>query len=147
MPASMDGGDARQHVFLAFRIGLMQHAFITDADGPGLVRVNPGDQHQFFFYFFLHAGQAVNVVQYRVLVVGGTGANHQDEAVIAAGNNLPDFFISCGFDGGSLSPERIILHQFLGRWQLPYEFHLHFHLCFLVSFRIVYIIPYFPGER
>ena len=94
-----DGGNARQHVFLSFRIGLMQHAFITDADGPGLVRINPGDQHQFVFNFFLHAGQTVNVVQHRIFVIGGTGADYQNETVIRAGKNILDFFVSCGFYG------------------------------------------------
>ena len=94
-----DGGNARQHVFLSFRIGLMQHAFITDADGPGFVRINPGDQHQFVFNFFLHAGQTVYIIQHSVFIVGGAGADYQDETVIFAGNNISDFFISCCFGG------------------------------------------------
>ena len=75
-----DGDDAAQHVFLSFRIGLMEHPFIADADGPRLAGVHPGNDEDLVFYLLLYLDQAVDVIEDGPFIVGRTRADDEQKA-------------------------------------------------------------------
>ena len=79
-----DGLNAQEHVFLAFRVGLVQHSLVPYANGTRLVRVHAGDDEQRVPHGLLHLGEARHVFQHGRLVVGGARADNQQKAVVLA---------------------------------------------------------------
>ena len=47
----------------------MEHAFIADTDGSWFIGIDTGNNEQFVGYFITHPGQAMHVIQHRILIV------------------------------------------------------------------------------
>ena len=62
----------------------MEHTFVAGADGPRLVRVDARDDEDLVCYSVLELAQTQDVVDHRVFVVGGAGADDQEETVVLA---------------------------------------------------------------
>ena len=108
-----DGDDAAQHVLLAFRVRLMEHALIADADGTGFAGVDARDDKDFIFDLFLDLDQAMDIIEDSRFIVGRTGTDDEQEAVVLAGQDVLDFFIPFRLDGFDLVVDGKLFHQFL----------------------------------
>lgn len=86
-----DGDDAAQHVFLAFRVRLMEHALIADADGTGFAGVDARDDKDFILDLFLDLDQAMNIVEDSRFIVSRAGPDDEQETAIFASQDVLDF--------------------------------------------------------
>ena len=77
-----DGDDAAQHVFLTFRVGLVEHAFIADADGTRFAGVDARNDENFILDLFLDFDQAMDIIEDSRFVIGRTGPDDEQETVI-----------------------------------------------------------------
>lgn len=125
-----DGDDAAEHVFLSFRIRLVQHALVADTDGARLARVDARHDEDLIFDLFLHRNEAMDVVEYGFLVIGRTRADDEQEAVVLPSQDGSDFLVALCLDVFDAPVQRELLHEFLRRGQFADEFHLHFHSVF-----------------
>ena len=81
----------------------MKHALIADADGTGFAGVDARDDKDFIFDLFLDLDQAMDIVEDSRFIVGRTGTDDEQEAVVLAGQDVFDFFIPFRLDGLTLS--------------------------------------------
>ena len=122
-----DGDNAGQHVFLAFRVGLMEHALVAYADGTRLVGIDAGNDEDSVGDFFLHGGQAMGIVDDGVFVVGRAGPDDEQEAVVFTGQDAADRLVALRFDAADAVVDGELFHKLLRRRQFSDEFNLHCH--------------------
>ena len=91
----------------------MKHALIADADGTGFAGVDARDDKDFIFDLFLDLDQAMDIVEDSRFIVGRTGTDDEQEAVVLAGQDVLDFFIPFRLDGFDLVVDGKLFHQFL----------------------------------
>ena len=108
-----DGDDAAQHVFLAFRVGLVEHAFVADADSTRFAGIDARNDENFIFDLFLDFDQAVDIIEDGRFVIGRAGPDDEQETVVFPCQDVLDFFIPFRLDGFDLVVDGKLFHQFL----------------------------------
>ena len=128
------GDDALEHIGLALGIGLMEHALVARAGRAGLVGIYPGDDVDLVGYLVLHLAQAGDIVDNAVLLIGGAGADDEQQTIVAAGEDILDLAVALLYQRAQLVVEGIHLLEFHRYSELALEFHIHVHT---VTFRII----------
>ena len=122
----LSGGDnASEHIRFFLRIRLMQQALIAVSGRPGLIGVDPGDDHNMILYLFLDIGKAPQIIHDTDFIVRGAGAYDQQELIAPAGKDLSDLRISLLFDPVHISGQGIHLLDLHRDRQLPFKIHIH----------------------
>ena len=75
----------------------MDDSLIAFTGGTGLVGINPGDQNQFVFYFFIDFCQAGRIIADRIFVICGTRAYNDQKFITFPGDDITDFLVSLCF--------------------------------------------------
>ena len=120
-----DGLDALEQIVGSLGIGVVQQALVTGALGARLVGVDTRDDDELVLDLFGGLGQAVHVLEDRILAVGRARANDEHLARILAGKDLGDLGIECLLLGGKLGRKRHFLADLHGDRQPTFEFHGH----------------------
>ena len=116
------------HIRFLGGVGLMEHALVPVTGGAGLVGVNAGDQQQLVLYLLLHRAQAVDIFQHRVLAVGRTGPDDQNQAVIFTGKDFLDLLIALGLFLLQVRAQGKLRFNLLRRGQFAVPLHGLFHV-------------------
>ena len=85
-----DGDNAFVHVGAFLRVRLVEKTFIAFAGGARFVGVNPGDDDDAVFDFFLDGRQAGGVVHNGLFIVCGAGADDHQKFAAFAGEYVSD---------------------------------------------------------
>lgn len=123
-----DRDDAAEHVFLALRVRLVQHALVTDADRARLARVEARHDEDLVLDLLLYRHETVHVIEHGLFIVSRARADDEQEAVVLARHDVRDGLIALHLDLLDAVIYRELLHELLRRRQPTDEFHLHFHI-------------------
>ena len=122
-----DGLDAFHHVFIAFGVRLVEHAFVAFADGSRLIRVDSGHDEELVLHFICDFCKARAVVEGGRLIVCRAGADDEEKSVVFAGHDVFDDLVSFCFQLSVWRAQRDFLLHFDRFRQFADEFHLFFH--------------------
>ena len=122
-----DGFDTFHHVFIAFGIRLMKHAFVAFADGPWLIRVDSGHDEELVLHFVSDFRKARAVVEDGRLVISRAGADDEKKSVVFPCHDAFDGLVSFCFQLSVWCAQRDLLLHFDRFRQFADEFHLFFH--------------------
>ena len=122
-----DGLDAFHHVFIAFGVWLVEHAFIAFADGSRLIRVDSGHNEELVFHFVSDFRKARAVVEDGRLIVCRAGADDEKKSVVFPCHDVLDGLVSFCFQLSVWCAQRDLLLHFNRFRQFADEFHLFFH--------------------
>ena len=122
-----DGFDAFHHVFIAFGIRLVEHAFIAFADGSRLIRVDSGHDEELVLHFVCDFRKARAVVKDGRLVISRAGADDEEKSVVFPCHDVLDGLVSFCFQLSVWCAQRDLLLHFDRFRQFADEFHLFFH--------------------
>ena len=92
-----DGLDAFHHILIAFRVWLVEHAFVAFADGSRLIRVDSWHNEELVLHFVSDFRKACAVVEDGRLIVCRAGADDEEKSVVFAGHDVLDGFVSFCF--------------------------------------------------
>ena len=122
-----DGFDAFHHVFIAFGIRLVEHAFIAFADGSRLIRVDSGHNEELVFHLVSDFRKTRAVVEDGGLIVCRAGADDEKKSVVFPCHDVLDDLVSFCFQLSVWCAQQDLLLHFDRFRQFPDEFHLFFH--------------------
>ena len=122
-----DGLDAFHHVFIAFGIRLVEHAFIAFADGSRLIRVDSWHNEELVLHFVSDFRKARAVVEDGRLIVCRAGAYDEEKSVVFPCHDVLDDLVSFCFQLSVWCAQRDLLLHFDRFRQFADEFHLFFH--------------------
>ena len=120
-----DGLNAFEQVIGRLGVGVVQQALVAGALGARLVGVNTRDDDELVLDVLGGFGQAVHVLEHRVLAIGRARANDEHLACVLAGKDLGDLGIECLLLGSKLGGKRHFLADLHGDRQPAFEFHGH----------------------
>ena len=119
------GDESGQKVGLFFRIRLVDDTLVAFPGGSWLVGVDPWDQDQLVLYLPADACQSGDIIADRVRVVGGAGADDDQEPVVLSGQHRSDFGIPGLFYLGESGGQRKLLPDFRGSGKFLDKFKAH----------------------
>ena len=122
-----DGFDAFHHVFIAFGVWLVEHAFVSFADGSRLIRVDSGYDEELVLHFICDFRKARAVVEDGRLIVCRAGTDDEEKSVVFAGHDVLDDLVSFCFHLSVWCAQRDLLLHFNRFRQFADESHLFFH--------------------
>ena len=122
-----DGFDAFHHILIAFGVWLVEHAFVTFADGSWLIRVDSGHDEELVFHFVCDFRKAGAVVEDGRFVISRAGADDEEKSVVFARHDAFDDLVSFCFQLSVWCAQRDLLLHFDRFRQFADEFHLFFH--------------------
>ena len=120
-----NGLDALEQVIGSLGVGVMQQTLVTGALGARLVGVDARNDDELVLDLLGGLGQAVHVLEDRILAVCGARTDDKYLARILAGKDLSDLGIECLLFGGKLGGKRHFLADLHGDRQPTFEFHGH----------------------
>ena len=122
-----DGFDAFHHVFIAFGVWLVEHAFVAFADGSRLIRVDSWHDEELVLHFVSDFRKARAVVEDGRLIVCRAGADDEKKSVVFPCHDVLDGLVSFCFQLSVWCAQRDLLLHFDRFRQFADEFHLFFH--------------------
>ena len=122
-----DGLDAFHHVFIAFGVRLVEHAFVSFTDGSRLIRIDSWHDEELVLHFVCDFRKAHTVVEDGRLVISRAGADDEEKSVVFAGHDVLDGLVSFCFQLSVWCAQRDLLLHFDRFRQFADEFHLFFH--------------------
>ncbi len=120
-----DGLDALEQIVGGLGVGVVEQALVAGALGAGFVGVDARDDDELVLDLVGNLGQAVHVLEHRVLAIGRAGTDDEHLAAILAGEDLGDLGIKRLLLGGKLGGERHLLADLHRDGQLALEIHGH----------------------
>lgn len=108
-----DCDDAAEHILLALRVRLMQHALVADADRARLARVEARHDEDLVLDLFLHRNKAVHVIEDSLFIIRRARTDDEQEAVVLARDDIRDFLVALHLDLLDTVIYRKLLHELL----------------------------------
>src|SRR5699024_296110 len=131
-----DSDQAFQKVWLFVRFRLMQHAFVSFSCCSWFVRIDPRDQNQFVFDFFVESGEPFYVFADCIFVICGAWSDDNKKFIGIPGEYILNLSISFFFDFFHVRRHRIFLFQLFRLRKSGLYLHCHN----LVLFLFVYLL-------
>ena len=120
-----DGLNAFEQVVGGLGVGVVQQALVAGALGARLVGVDARNDDELVLDLFGDLGQAVHVLEDRVLAVGRARADDEHLARVLPGKDLGDLGVECLLFGGKLGGKWHFLADFHGDRQPAFKIHGH----------------------
>ena len=120
-----NGLNAFEQIVGRLGIGVVQQALVTGALGARLVGVDARDDDELVLDLLGGFGQAVHVLEDRVLAVGRARSDDEHLARVLAGKDLGDLGVECLLLSSKLSGQRHFLADLHGDRQPAFKFHGH----------------------